>query len=243
MHPIICQIGPVTIYSYATIMTVAIIFVSVLVLREIRLLGMDPGFSLKLVLILVLAALIGARLLSVATHWEQFSNNWIGIFNFNLTGLATHGGLILATLVCWLVTKSHPLGTKKILDLVPYFVLGLAIIRVGCFMNGCCYGKPVSWGIYSPAQNDFLHPTQLYYLAGYLIIFCILKRFQSKNKIAGRVFVLYIILEMILRIIVGFFLAQSTASLGPLSSMQIVYFFIMLFSIYAYTYLTSRSRF
>ena len=90
----------------------------------------------------------------------------------------------------------------------PYIALGQSIGRIGCFFNGCCYGKPVAWGIYYPVHNARLYPTQLFETAGLFIIFLILKRAQSKPHEAGFVFVFYLWLAAIERFIVEFYRAD-----------------------------------
>jgi prolipoprotein diacylglyceryltransferase len=75
-------------------------------------------------------------------------------------------------------------------------------------LNGCCYGKPVAWGIYYPVHNARLYPTQLFEVFGLFIIFLILKKAQNKPHQAGFIFVYYLWLAAIERFIVEFYRAD-----------------------------------
>ena len=70
--------------------------------------------------------------------------------------------------------------------------------RLGCFLNGCCYGKEVAWGIYFPVHQARLHPTQLYDAAGLFLIFLFLKKLQLAQKKPATIFVLYLLLISVL---------------------------------------------
>ena len=121
-------------------------------------------------------------------------------------GLAWQGGFLGGTLAGVWFARSKKLSLRPVLDLVaPYIALGQAIGRIGCFLNGCCYGKPVSWGIYFPTHGARLHPTQLYEMAGLFIIFLMLKGAQKKPHQAGFIFVFYLWLAAIERFVVEFY--------------------------------------
>jgi phosphatidylglycerol:prolipoprotein diacylglycerol transferase len=109
------------------------------------------------------------------------------------------------------------------LDLVvPYAALGQAIGRLGCFLNGCCQGKPVSWGIYFPVHQASLHPTQLYSAASLLLIFVLLKSLRKLNLHAGSLFFWYLILASGERFFVQFLRADYDPVWGGLGVFQIV---------------------
>ena len=124
-------------------------------------------------------------------------------------GLAWQGGFLGGTLAgVWFVRRKK-LSLRPVLDLVaPYIALGQSIGRIGCFFNGCCYGKPVAWGIYFPTHGARLHPTQLYEMAGLFIIFLILKYTRGREHQSGFIFVYYLVLAAIERFVVEFFRAD-----------------------------------
>jgi phosphatidylglycerol:prolipoprotein diacylglycerol transferase len=106
--------------------------------------------------------------------------------------------------IIFLKRKKLPLLT--LLDLAsPYAALGQAIGRVGCFLNGCCYGRPVAWGPYFPEYHTHLHPTQIYESAGLLIVFLLLKKMAREKFYPGRLVVTYLLSAAAIRFIVQFF--------------------------------------
>jgi len=93
-------------------------------------------------------------------------------------GLAYYGGFIFAVAFAWYYVRKHKLGWWRTADLAaPGIMLGLVCGRLGCFLNGCCYGKPTASavGVIFPQRPGVaVHPTQLYESAACFIIFCIL---------------------------------------------------------------------
>jgi len=138
-------------------------------------------------------------------------------------GLAWQGGFIGGALGGVLFARRMKLPIRSLLDLAaPYIALGQSIGRIGCFLNGCCYGKPVSWGIYFPVHQARLYPTQLFETGGLFIIFLILKKAQVRPHQGGFVFVLYLWLAAIERFIVEFYRADHDLLWLNLSLAQFV---------------------
>ncbi len=156
-------------------------------------------------------------------------------------GLAWQGGLIFGTATAaWLIRK-HRLSLWKTIDFfIPYAALGQSIGRIGCFLNGCCYGREVDWGIYFPVHQAHLHPTQLYDALGLFLIFWILKRYTVIRKKDGEVFVLYLLLASAQRFTIEFFRADHTIVFWGLSIFQVVSLAVISCAVYAYLFLKSR---
>lgn len=223
MCPTILKIGPLTIYSYGLMLAVAVILCSVLLSREARALGIAVETIYDLVFWTVLGGLLGARIFYVLLNLDFFLEAPREIILIQKGGLAWQGGLILGTVTAVVYIQRKRLGLLRMVDLMaPYIALGQAIGRIGCFLNGCCYGREVAWGIYFPVHQARLHPAQLYSSAGLIAAFFILKRFQKTQHQAGQVFVLYLILASFLRFIVEFFRADHAVLWAGLSVFQIV---------------------
>ena len=94
-------------------------------------------------------------------------------------GLVWFGGFIGALLCSLVFLKVKKLPVLDLLDLlVPYAALAQAIGRIGCFFNGCCYGKECSLGFYFPVHARILFPSQLLDSLTLLFIFIFLRLIQ-----------------------------------------------------------------
>lgn len=107
-------------------------------------------------------------------------------------GLTFYGGFLAAIVTSVWVSRKKRMGILRVADLIaPYTALGLAFGRIGCFLNGCCYGSPTDlpWGVHFPHRSGPVHPTQLYETLGALALFFVLRwGVAPRQQIQGRVF-------------------------------------------------------
>jgi phosphatidylglycerol:prolipoprotein diacylglycerol transferase len=217
MHRYLLKLGPLTVYSYGAMLALAFIAGTFLAASRAQRSGLDRNKIVDLIFFILISSLAGARLLFVALNWSYYSVHFPGIFQIWEGGLVFYGGLILALGVCvWFVKKNQlPLG--KVLDvLAPSLSLGIAIGRIGCFLNGCCWGKiSYKWGVSFPfkdnppafAQQVFdglisqdalcslpVLPTQLYESLACLGIFAILLWLGRARRFDGFLFWVFILL-------------------------------------------------
>lgn len=159
--------------------------------------GKSPEFVFDSVLIGVLSGIIEARLFFVFLYDPgYYLSNPLQILNLQQGGLAFYGGFVfgLATILIYLYRAHIPV--LSFLDLAaPATALGYAIARFGCFMNGCCYGKPttVAWGVVFPVIDGLKrHPTQLYsVIAGFLIFILLVWITRRGFVFGGRLFAFF----------------------------------------------------
>ncbi len=223
MYPILFQIGPFTIYSYGAMLAVAVMVCAYFLSRDAVKLGLSKDIAFDLLFWLTLGGIIGARIFYIMISWDHFSQNLGEIVMINRGGLAWQGGFIGGLIAgAWFV-KAKKLRFRLMLDLAaPYIALGQAIGRIGCFFNGCCYGKPWIFGIYFPVHQARLYPTQLYETVMLFGIFLILRFFKRPNWPQGMVFVVYLWLAAIERFIVEFYRADHDILLWGLSLFQFI---------------------
>ena len=223
MHPVICKIGPLTIYSYGLMLALAVGICTILLSRDARRLNIKPDCILDLVFWVVLSGILGARAFYIFLNLEYFSNYPEEMIKIHKGGLAWQGALILGTVSGIVFMRKNGLPLWKTLDLVgPYLALGQAIGRLGCLLNGCCFGREFSKGIFFSVHQKFLYPTQLYESTGLLIVFFILKRYQAGNPREGRTFLLYLILASLERFFVEFFRGDHIITWLGLSLFQMI---------------------
>ncbi len=188
MFPILFHWGPLTLYSYGVMLALGFLAASQLVARRAAAFGLDPAAVQTLGLVALLAGILGARLAYLALNWEFFRFHPTEILRLDHGGLVFYGGLAGGLLggFCYVRKKGLPL--VKMLDLMtPPLVLAHAIGRLGCFLNGCCYGKPTSvpWAVVFPQDGIARHPTQLYESGALLLLFFFLSWLERRRLPAG----------------------------------------------------------
>ena len=210
MLPDLFAIGPVTVHTYGLFAAIGFgvgLFVSV---RTAKKLGLSPELVLNLGLFLILSALIGARLMYVLMHIAEYRRQPLDVLKVWQGGLVFSGGLITAMLGLGFYLRRHRLSFWKIADLLaPAVAIGQGIGRLGCFMAGCCYGKPTysQWGVvFSDPHclaplNVRLHPTQLYASASSLLIFLILQHMAARKDYDGQVCLWFLIMQSTARLL------------------------------------------
>ena len=130
--------------------------------------GLDPEDFVNGTFIGLVIGVVGSRMSHVIENWSDYSRpelsvwqNLFNIINVRNGGLTFYGGFLLATPICiwYAVHKKMPL--RRSMDVVAVgLMVGLGIGRIGCFLNGCCYGERcnVSWGVqfpyHSPAYDE-----------------------------------------------------------------------------------------
>lgn len=232
MHPVIARIGPFTLRWYGVMIAMAFLVGLLVAVREAERKGVGKERVLDFSLYALVGAILGARLYYIVfTDLFWFWNNPMSVFAVWQGGLAIHGGILGGLLVCILYARRYSLSFFRLADtLAPSLILGQAIGRIGCFLNGDAHGYPTSlpWGLVyspeSPAGQMFpgqpLHPTQLYEMFLNFIIFVILWGVRKKIKTDGHLFLLYVILYSIFRIFLELFRADKLIYWGNISAAQ-----------------------
>ena len=152
------------IRGYGMMLMLAILAASTAARWRAQQLGLDPELIVSLALWLVVSGIAGARIFYVVQYRDQYWHQPWAILQFYEGGLVVYGALIGAGVGSIAFLKRRKLPILAIADLVtPSLMLGLAIGRIGCLLNGCCWGGQCGtdqWGIEfpvgSPAYTDQL---------------------------------------------------------------------------------------
>lgn len=222
MHRALFHIGGLTIYSYGVMLAVGFIAAGLTARERFVQQYKNSDVILDLVLAAVVGGIVGARIFYIIGHWSEFSGHLSTIFQLNMEGLVFYGGMLLGLTFAIIVGYLRKVRFWSIMDLAGLCVpLALAIGRIGCLLNGCCYGKPTSlpWGISYPVSSGIIgarHPTQIYELLLDLTLFGLL--WWKKDDFArdGTVFWLFVMGYGLIRFTVEFFREhqQSFAGIG-----------------------------
>ena len=196
MHPILFEIGGFTVYTYGLFVAGGIAIAFLLGLRRSKRLGIPEPVIYNLIFLTILVGIIGARLIHVTAEWSYYQRHFWEIFLLRRGGLAIQGGLLfgLAGAVWYLRRKK--IIVRPVLDnFLLYLPLGQAIGRLGCFFNGCCYGKPsnLPWAVNFPFLTDRVHPTEIYYVLSDAMLFLILYIFSRTEAKPGELTAWYLI--------------------------------------------------
>ncbi len=220
MHRELFHIGSLTIYSYGVFLAfgfiVATLFARDWYVQRYR----EPDIILDFVLAAVVGGIVGARLFYVIGHFSDFSKTPGKIFALNMEGLVFYGGLILGLAMALLVGYLKKVRFWDTMDLAGVCVpVALAVARVGCLLNGCCYGKPTGlpWGITYPASAGLVgarHPTQIYELILDLVLFGLLWWKKDGFEREGTAFWLFLMGYGLIRFTVEIFREHSQAYAG-----------------------------
>jgi phosphatidylglycerol---prolipoprotein diacylglyceryl transferase len=216
MHPIAFQLGRFPIHWFGIM--VAVGFAAGLWTASRRALrsSIAPEQIIDLGPWLILGTLIGARALYVVSYWhESFEGRPIGeIFAVWNGGIVYYGGLIGATLACVIYLRRKRLPLWKVADvLAPSVALGSVFGRMGCLLNGCCYGRAcgLPWAIRFPPGNPLdsptfpVHPTEIYDALLNLLLYVGLAWLYRRKKFDGQVIAVYLVGYALLRSFVELF--------------------------------------
>jgi len=155
MHPTLFELGPIPIRSYGFMMMIGFLISIHLASRRARKDGANEETVVNLGLISLLTGIIGARVFYIAHHWSQFAaldNPVFSMINLTTGGLEFYGGFLtaVAAVIFYMGVKKRSM--RWYLDiLAPSIMIGLACGRIGCFLNGCCWGAPTK----SPISVQF----------------------------------------------------------------------------------------
>jgi len=207
MHPILIHTSFLTVYSYGAMLSLAFLAGTLVAVYYAKREGVQPETVLDVALWVILSAIVGARAFYVILFWHEFSGSLLEIIMIQHGGLVFYGGLVTSVLVIFWKVKRSGISLWKALDIAsPAAAIGYSIARIGCFLNGCCYGiqTSVPWACKFPDLVGVRHPTQLYSSAAGLTIFLTVVWLWRKKRYEGQIFLETLILYAIYRFSIEF---------------------------------------
>lgn len=207
MHPELFEIPllHISVKSYGTMMVIGFLLAVWLMRRMMKGIGQDPDRISSIAMYALLCGIAGARVFYVIHHHDRFTGSPMEIFAVWQGGLELLGGVMTAIAFLWFYLWKYKLPKRLYLDILSIgLMIGLGFGRIGCLMNGCCYGESsdVAWAVrfpygspafYSQVQPDpargrdepLLNLPDSYYRDGYLIDFDDLAEDQQKAVTDG----------------------------------------------------------
>ena len=236
VYPELFKVGPFTVYTYGVLLAASYLLGLRLAMWRAKKWGLDPNRVLDLGIYIIIAALVGAKLLLLVVDFDQFKDPR-ELLNLARLGGVFYGGLLLAVAVAFWYISRHRMPFWTTCDVfAPGIALGHVTGRLGCLAAGCCYGKPtdVPWAIVftNPlaAANVGtplgipLHPTQLYEAGAALIILTLLLLTERRGRpFAGRTFWSYMFLYAVSRYIIEMYRGDPRGTVfGIFSTSQFI---------------------
>jgi phosphatidylglycerol:prolipoprotein diacylglycerol transferase len=224
MHSTLIDAGWFQIRSYGLMLALSFLAGIYVAAWRAKRQGMKPHYVLDLSVYIILAAVVGSRLMYVLFHLEDYDSP-VEFFALWEGGATFYGGLLLAIAASVWFTRRKGLAFLGVADIMaPSIALGMALTRLGCFLSGCCFGRPTEgpWGVLFPTtcqagryaadvaidlgvQTVHLHPTQIYSSLYGLVIFGVLLYAGRKLTKRGALFGLLLVLAGLSRFTVDFF--------------------------------------
>jgi phosphatidylglycerol:prolipoprotein diacylglycerol transferase len=233
VYPEIAHWGFFHLRTYGLMLAIAFLVGTWLGIKEARRHGLDEDTFLGVVVITLVASIVGARLLYVLEHLPDYRRQWSSVLALWEGGLTLYGGLIAGTAAGLWSARRQGLEPWRVADsLAPSLALGTVFGRIGCFLNGCCYGRPTSlpWGVVYPPDSfpglEFgetpIHPSQLYFSIASLLLFAGLWTVRKRVTVPGQLFWTFVVLYALMRVPLDFTRAYEPATvIGHIGTLDI----------------------
>ncbi|HEX9637161.1 MAG TPA: prolipoprotein diacylglyceryl transferase [Acidobacteriota bacterium] len=237
MFPTLFHIGSFAVHSYGLLVALGFLVGLTYAARRARARDLDPQRVTDLGVLVLLAGLVGSKLLLILLNWRWYWAYPEQLWGSLRLGGVYYGGLIAALLAAAWYLRRHRLDFWQLGDtIVPALAVGQAIGRLGCFAAGCCYGKPAQlpWAVtfHSQEAHDLvgvplgvaLHPTQLYLSLADFALWLGLLWVERRQSFRGQVTLAYLIGYALLRGLVEIWRGDDRGFLPgtPLSTAQAI---------------------
>lgn len=221
MHPVFLKIGSFELASYGLMTALGYAAATCYLLPRLKKINLDKDTFWNLIFIAFMGALLGSKLLYIVVSWPQLGEtlaekmtNIVRDFRY---GFVFFGGMIASVGALVYYMKKKDLPILKTSDfLIVGLPLGHALGRIGCFLAGCCYGRPTElpWGVAFTDPHSLvapnllgvhLHPTQLYEAVGNTLLFLLLHFSSKKAHKPGTILTEYVVCYSLMRFVIEFF--------------------------------------
>ncbi len=238
MSAVAFTIGSTEVRWYGIMIFLAIVALLLWTVREVRR-GAKISYATVFTaeLVGIPSGIILSRLLHVIDLWEHYSQNPGQIIGGG--GLSAYGAILGATLGIWIYSRFSKFQFGYFADVVaPGIILAQAIGRVGCTINGGCYGVDTSlpWGIIYASPDSFAplgiagHPVTVYEIIWNLMVFGLLVKLRGRFKPEGSLFLIYLSLYSLWRLSTDF-LRVGTPFIFGLHQAQVIAIIVLAIAI------------
>jgi phosphatidylglycerol:prolipoprotein diacylglycerol transferase len=220
MLPVLFKIGNFPVHSFGVVMVIAFFAALMLIRSRAGRYGLTPTQVSDVSFWTLIGGVLGARAMFIIQELPYYLKNTDELFSLQFKGLTSFGGLFVGAAVVAVWARRNNVPFRTIGDLfAPGFLLGHIIGRVGCLLNGCCFGgacpPSTPWGIHVEGSNLLHHPAQIYDSLMNLAALGFLLWFERrKNHAVGQVAGLMFVLHGLARFIYEFWRAGTVAQVA-----------------------------
>lgn len=197
MRPVLFHIGPLSVYTYGFCVAIGVLLAVFMMRRRSLREGWTADEVLDLVLLFTLVSFVGARIFYVVQQWDYYARNPIEIIKIWEGGVVFYGGVMGGFLFLWLYARKKKWRVLQVMDfMAPFIALAHGFGRIGCFLNGCCYGKTFfsPWSVRYPFLPHPVHPVQIYEAILNFTAFSVLLRIHARKKFYGETTLAYFLI-------------------------------------------------
>ena len=260
MHQILFTVPGlgVKVYGFGLMLTIAMLAAMNLAAWRARREKLDGDQVFDLAIWVLIGGLLGARLFFVIEYWRSFEGIF-DIFKIWNGGIVLYGSIIGGTITLMIYRRLRPFPLRPMLDAIaPALALGIAFGRIGCFLNGCCYGDfcQLPWAVTFPAKTApwinhvdhhlisataerslAIHPTQIYSSIDGFLILALLTAYYPLRRRDGEVVALFLITYPITRFLIEQLRNDEVGFIGGLTISQALSAVFFVFGLAYWAYL------
>ncbi len=245
MYPIILATPWFNIYTYGLLIAAGYSLGTLWILREAQKDGLNVEAIFDMMIITLVIGICGSRLLFILEYTPD-KLTFSDFFSFEQGGLTFYGAIISSFIFELLYLKYRQIPFWRAMDTVGFGLpLGIALSRLGCFFNGCCYGVACTypWGFQFPAAgNGTFHPTQIYESICALIIFALLQFLRRWRRNYGEAFLASMALYGFFRFFIEFYRAENPVVFAGLKLSQLIGIMVIIGSFVAWKIINSGRK-
>ena len=235
MEPVLFSIGSFSLRWYGVMAALGFVIGLAIFQLNKKYARLTSDQITNIVMLGMISGVVGARIFYVVQNWSYYKAHPAAIIRVDQGGLVFYGGFILALfLIIWYVKKICKADVVRVLDsLAPALAAAHALGRIGCFFNGCCFGKPAAlkWAVVYPENTEPfvrygsmpLHPVQIYEAILNIILAAVLFAVVRKCK-RGITAASYLLAYGLLRFVDEFFRGDHSDFVQGFTPAQVIGF-------------------
>ena len=224
MLPVLFKIGSFPVHSWGLLLMIGFFAGTLRAAKNGMLYGFKSEDVWDVALWSLLGGIIGARLIFVLLNLHEFAANPAQIAAVWTGGMTFYGGLFGGILAGGIACRYKKMNLADFGDLAALSLpIGYAFGRIGCFLNGCCYGGAceLPWAMRFHLHDDVVtppsHPAQLYGVLAAIFTYFILLPFEKQRRFRGQILLAYIVLYSVYRFFLEFVREGVTADMSGIA--------------------------